>query len=91
MTYVLKIAEQMVRQLVADANRSHIDATWRYELTSEVDNISVETTPGVHTLQIHPCWLRYVVSQGDFDVCVAGEVESYYLLAELTSRVPVAA
>ena len=41
MTDSLKIAEQMVVQLIATTNRSHAGATWRYELTSEVDNIEV--------------------------------------------------
>jgi hypothetical protein len=91
MTDSLKIAEQMVVQLIATTNRSHAGATWRYELTSEVDNI--EVVAGVdgghgdtraHTLRIHPCWLRYVVSQGDFKSCVADEIEAWYLLVRLT-------
>jgi hypothetical protein len=91
MTDSLKIAEQMVRDLIADTNRTHFDATWRYELTSDVDNIAVTSDPGVHTLHIHPCWLRYVVSQGDFKSCVADEIGAYYLLAVLTGQVTAAA
>ena len=91
MTYDLKIAEQMVKHLIADANRSHFEASWRYELTSDVDNIEVATGPGVHTLRIHPCWLRYVVAQGDFKSCVADEIEAWYLLERLTAEVTSAA
>ena len=40
-----------------------------------------------HTLRIHPCWLRYVVSQGDFESCVADEIEAWYLLEHLTGEV----
>lgn len=91
MTYDLKIAEQMVKHLIADANRSHFEASWHYELTSDVDNIEVASGPGVHTLRIHPCWLRYVVSQGDFKSCVADEIEAWYLLEQLTAEVTSAA
>ncbi len=91
MTDTLKIAEQMVRDLIAEANRTHLDADWRYELTSDVDNIAVTSGPGGHTLRVHPCWLRYVVSQGDFKSCVADEIEAYYLLALLTGQVTAAA
>ena len=98
MTDSLKIAEQMVVQLIATTNRSHAGATWRYELTSEVDNIEVVAGGGaghgdtdVHALRIHPCWLRYVVSQGDFKSCVADEIEAWYLLARLTGEATTAA
>jgi hypothetical protein len=91
MTDTLKIAEQMVRDLIAEANHTHLDANWRYELTSDVDNIAVTSEPGCHTLRVHPCWLRYVVSQGDFKSCVADEIEAYYLLALLTGRITAAA
>jgi len=91
MTDSLKIAEQMVVQLIAATNRSNPGAAWRYELTSEVDNIEVvarahdgHPDTDVHTLRIHPCWLRYVVSQGDFKSCVADEIEAWYLLVRLT-------
>ena len=84
MTQSLSNAEQMVRQLIADANGSHFEAAWRYELTSDVDNIEVSTESGVNTLRIHPCWLRYVVAQGDFKSCVADEIAAWRLLAQLT-------
>ncbi len=86
MTQSLESAEQMVRQLMTEANRSHADADWRYELTSDVDNIEVVRERGTraHTLRIHPCWLRYVVSQGDFKSCVADEIEAWHLLVRLT-------
>jgi len=97
MTDSLKIAEQMVVQLIAATNRSHAGTTWRYELTSEVDNIEVVAGVGgchdteVHNLRIHPCWLRYVVSQGDFKSCVADEIEAWYLLVRLTGEATTAA
>ena len=91
MTYDLRIAEQMVQHLIADANRNHVEASWRYELTSDVDNIAVSSGPGGHTLRIHPCWLRYVVSQGDFKSCVADEIDAWYMLERLTSGVTSAA
>ena len=84
MTHSLSDAEQMVRQLIEDTNRSHFEATWRYELTSDVDNIEVEADGGTNTLRIHPCWLRYVVTQGDFKSCVADEISAWRLLAQLT-------
>jgi hypothetical protein len=84
MTQSLSDAEQMVRQLIADANRAHFEAAWRYELTSDVDNIEVVRADGANVLRIHPCWLRYVVAQGDFKSCVADEIEAWYLLAQLT-------
>ena len=95
MTDSLKIAEQMVVQLIATTNRSYAGATWRYELTSEVDNIEVVAgghgDADVHTLRIHPCWLRYVVSQGDFKSCVADEIVAWYLLVRLTGEATTAA
>jgi hypothetical protein len=84
MTHSLSDAEQMVRQLIEDTNRSHFEAPWRYELTSDVDNIEVATDGGGNTLRIHPCWLRYVVAQGDFKSCVADEIAAWRLLAQLT-------
>lgn len=86
MTPSFESAEQMVSQLITEANESHADAGWRYELTSDVDNIQVvqERDASAHTLRIHPCWLRYVVSQGDFKSCVADEIEAFHLLAHLT-------
>ena len=41
MTQNLKIAEQMVKRLIAETNQAHFPLTWRYELTNEVDNIDV--------------------------------------------------
>jgi hypothetical protein len=84
MTHSLSDAEQMVRQLIDDTNRSQFEALWRYELTSDVDNIEVASDNGVNTLRIHPCWLRYVVAQGDFKSCVADEIAAWRLLAQLT-------
>lgn len=83
MTHSLKDAEQMVRQLIDETNGSQFESTWRYELTSDVDNIEVATEDGTNTLRIHPCWLRYVVAQGDFKSCVADEIRSWRLLTEL--------
>ena len=84
MTHSLSDAEQMVRQLIDDTNSSQFESTWRYELTSDVDNIEVAPEDGVNTLRIHPCWLRYVVAQGDFKSCVADEIAAWRLLAQLT-------
>ena len=57
-----------------------------------MSNIEVSTDDGTNTLRIHPCWLRYVVSQGDFKSCVADEIEAWYLLAQVTgSAGPTAA
>jgi len=82
--YSLEGAEDMVRHLIAETNRSHLGTSWRYELTSEVDNIEVVSAGDTRTLRIHPCWLRYVVAQGEFKSCVADEIEAWYLLARLT-------
>jgi hypothetical protein len=90
MTYNLESAEQMVVDLIAAANRSHREASWSYELTSEVENIEVVSGERTHTLRIHPCWLRYVVSQGEFESCVADEIEAWYLLEQLTGEVTIA-
>ena len=84
MTHSLSEAEQMVRQLIDDTNRSQFEPRWHYELTSDVDNIEVATENGINTLRIHPCWLRYVVAQGDFKSCVADEIAAWRLLAQLT-------
>jgi len=82
----LERAERMVVALMKSANRSHAEATWKYELTSEVDNIEVVPGPDAHTLRIHPCWLRYVVAQGEFTSCVADEIEAWHLLERLTGH-----
>jgi hypothetical protein len=83
----LEAAEQRVEKLIAKANRAHRGAGWSYELTSEVDNIEVRAQAGAHVLRIHPCWLRYVVSQGEFQSCVADEIEAWHLLEQLTGTV----
>src|SRR6202451_4123107 len=80
-------ARDMVERLITSVNRSHSrDAIWHYELTSDVDNIEVVSGPGSHLLRIHPCWLRYVVAQGEFRCCVADEIEAWYLLKQLTAE-----
>jgi len=89
MTKSLNAAEGKVRRLIAGANRAHGAATWSYEITSEVGNIEVVRGPRTNTLRIHPCWLRYVVAQGEFRSCVAGEIEAWYLLERLTAEGPV--
>jgi hypothetical protein len=83
-TQSLEHGEAMVRHLIAETNRSHVESSWGYELTSEVDNIEVVCAGRARTLRIHPCWLRYVDAQGEFESCVADEIESWYLLARLT-------
>ena len=90
MTYDLTVAEQLVEHLIAETNRNREDS-WRYELTSRVDNIEVASEEGVCTLRIHPCWLRYVVSQGDFKFCVADEISAWYLLAQLVDEISTVA
>ena len=88
MTQNLKIAEQMVMHLIAETNRNQhrYEPKWCYELTSDVSNIDVVTEPaGTKILRIHPCWLRYVVSQGDFKSCVADEIMAWCLLEQLTT------
>jgi hypothetical protein len=88
----LRAAEAMVRSLIASANRSHRTGTsvdtWSYELTSDVDNIEVVSGHGNHVLRIHPCWLRYVVAQGEFRCCVADEIRAWYMLEQLTTETP---
>ena len=89
MTNSITVAEAMVRRLITRANCVHVGASWSYELTSEVDNIEVVSEEDGHTLRIHPCWLRYVVAQGEFECCVADEIEAWYLLERLTAEGPV--
>ena len=69
-------------------NRSHAADTWRYELTSEVDNIEVGAgARGPHPHAAHPPLLAALrVSQGEFKACVADEIEAWYLLARLTGH-----
>jgi hypothetical protein len=87
----LKIAEQMVRRLIADTNQEHFEITWHYELTNEVDNIDVVSEHETNTLRIHPCWLRFIVSEGDFQSSISDEITAWYLLDELTNPVRHAA
>jgi hypothetical protein len=89
MTNSITVAEAKVRRLIARANLAHVGANWTYELTSEVDNIEVASWPRGQVLRIHPCWLRYVVAQGEFQCCVADEIEAWYLLERLTAQGPV--
>ena len=86
MTNSITVAEAMVRRLITRANLAHVGARWSYELTSDVDNIDVASGPQGQTLRIHPCWLRYVVAQGEFQCCVADEIEAWYLLQHLTAE-----
>ena len=86
MTNSITVAEAMVRRLITRANLAHVGARWSYELTSDVDNIDVASGPRGQTLRIHPCWLRYVVAQGEFQCCVADEIESWYMLEQLTAE-----
>ena len=90
MTDDLRVAEQLVKDLIAETNSSYEDL-WRYELTSRVDNIEVASEGGMCTLRIHPCWLRYVASQGDFKFCVADEIKAWYLLAQLVGEISTVA
>ena len=88
MTTTLKTAEQAVCDLINGTNRTHPAAQtspWDYELTSDVDNISVHVREGGQTLQVHPGWLRYVLERDDFLACVADEITAWYLIKELTS------
>jgi hypothetical protein len=89
MTNSITVAEAMVRRLITRANLAHVGARWSYEITSDVDNIDVASGPRGQTLRIHPCWLRYVVAQGEFQCCVADEIEAWYLLERLTAEGPV--
>jgi hypothetical protein len=85
MTNSLNAAEGMVRRLITRANRAHGATSWSYELTSDVDNIEVVPDRRGLMLRIHPCWLRYVVAQDEFQCCVADEIEAWYLLEQLTA------
>ena len=85
-----KTAEEHVQRLIAVTNRNHIECAgspWEYKLTTEVDNIGVVVTPTAKTLQVNPCWLRFVVESDDFKVCVADEIIAWYLIQELTGSV----
>jgi hypothetical protein len=91
MTNSLTVAEGMVQRLIARTNCAHVGGDWSYELTSDVDNIEVVVGQWSHILRIHPCWLRYVVAQGEFKCCVADEIEAWYLLERLTAERAVSA
>jgi hypothetical protein len=77
-----KTAEERVCRLVAQANIDYNEtvAPWDYELTSEVDNLSVVVTASAKTLQINPYWLRFVLERHDFRVSVADEIAAWYLI-----------
>jgi hypothetical protein len=85
MTNSIAAAEGMVQRLIARTNCAHVGGDWSYELTSQVDNIEVVSGRWSHMLRIHPCWLRYVVAHGEFQCCVADEIEAWYLLERLTA------
>jgi hypothetical protein len=36
-------------------------------------------------LLVNPCWLRFVVSSGDFKACVADEIVAWYLIRQFIS------
>jgi hypothetical protein len=77
-----KTAEERVCRLVTQANIDYNEtvAPWDYELTSEVDNLSVVVTASAKTLQINPYWLRFVLERHDFRVSVADEIAAWYLI-----------
>jgi hypothetical protein len=89
MTTTLGTAEESVATLIHDANRIHGEnvAPWSYELTADVDNIGVMVTGATKTLMVNPCWLRFVLTSGDFKVCVADEIEAWYLIQALTQDI----
>jgi hypothetical protein len=88
MTTSFETAEECVAHLIEETNRIHVEgdaSPWSYELTAEVHNIGVAVTGTSKTLQVNPCWLRFVVESGDFKVCVADEIVAWYLIRELTN------
>ena len=89
MITTFKKGEEHVATLIEVTNFTHADSAvspWSYELTSDVENIEVVSGPETHVLRIHPCWLRYVVAQDEFQCCVADEIESWYMLEQLTAE-----
>jgi hypothetical protein len=85
-TTTCRTAEERVLALIEETNRVHAEgpvARWVYELTSEVHNIGITVTETSKTLQVNPCWLRFVVESGDFQACVADEIIAWYLIQEL--------
>ncbi|HVA05174.1 MAG TPA: hypothetical protein VNG12_00370 [Acidimicrobiales bacterium] len=89
MTTTLGTAEESVATLIERANRMHGEtvASWTYELTADVDNIGVAVSDTAKTLRVNPCWLRFVLASGDFTVCVADEIEAWYLIQALTQGI----
>ena len=81
-------AEDHVALLIEETNRTHIDhatSGWTYELTTEVANIGIVVSETAQTLLVNPCWLRFVVSSGDFKACVADEIVAWYLIRQFIS------
>ena len=88
MATTTKTAEVRVCRLVTQANIDYneTDSPWDYELTSEVDNLSVVVTASGKTLQINPYWLRFVLERHDFRVSVADEIATWYLIRGAISK-----
>lgn len=86
MTTTLQRAEEKVAALIEATNRLYCDhgTSWSYELTTVVDNIGIRVIESSQTLQVNPCWLRFVVSSEDFQACVADEITAWYLIGEFT-------
>ncbi len=88
MNVTLQTAEDHVAILIEETNRTHIDdatSGWTYELTTEVANIGIVVSETAQTLLVNPCWLRFVVSSGDFKACVADEIVAWYLIRQFVS------
>jgi hypothetical protein len=88
MNITLQTAEDHVALLIEETNRTHIDhatSGWTYELTTEVANIGIVVSETAQTLLVNPCWLRFVVSSGDFKACVADEIVAWYLIRQFIS------
>ena len=92
MTDSLEAAKQMVEKLIAigqpGASRRHVELRAHQRGGQHRGEIAVR---GAQILRIHPCWLRYVVAQGEFKSCVADEIEAWHLLEQLTGPVPTPA
>jgi hypothetical protein len=88
MNITLQTAEDHVALLIEETNRTHIHhatSGWTYELTTEVANIGIVVSETAQTLLVNPCWLRFVVSSGDFKACVADEIVAWYLIRQFIS------
>jgi hypothetical protein len=86
MNATLQTAEDLVALLIDETNRSQTDRStngWDYELTGDVSNIGVVVSETAQTLLVNPAWLRFVVSSGDFQACVADEIVAWYRIREL--------